>query len=42
MLDQIDAEGVVDVDGVIVKARNQRMKMVQTKVQSKWFADNKI
>ena len=32
MLDQIEAEGLVDIDGVIVKARNQRMKMVQTKV----------
>ena len=42
MLDQIDAEGVVDVDGVIVKARNQRMKMVQTKVQFKWLTDNKF
>ena len=32
VLDQIEAEGVVDIDGPIVKARNQRMKMVQTKV----------
>ncbi len=32
VLDQIEAEGVVDIDGVIVKARNQRMKMVQTMV----------
>ncbi len=32
VLDQIEAESVVDIDGVIVKARNQRMKMVQTKV----------
>ena len=30
--DQIKVEGLVDIDGVIVKARNQRMKMVQTKV----------
>ena len=29
---QIEAEGVVDIDGAIVKARNQRMKLVQTKV----------
>ncbi len=34
VLDQIKIEGVVDIDGVIVKARNQRMKMVQTKVPS--------
>ena len=32
VFDQIEAEGLVDIDGVIVKARNQRMKMVQTKV----------
>ena len=32
VLDQIEAEGLVDIDGVIVKARCQRMKMVQTKV----------
>ena len=32
VLDQIEAEGLVDIDGVIAKARNQRMKMVQTKV----------
>ena len=32
MLDQIEAEGLVDIDGVIAKARNQRIKMVQTKV----------
>ena len=32
-LDQIEAESLVDIDVVIVKARNQRMKMVQTKVQ---------
>ena len=32
VLDQIEAEGLVDIDGVITKARNQRMKMVQTKV----------
>ncbi len=34
VLDQIEAESVVDIDGVIVKARNQRMKMVQTKVSN--------
>ena len=32
VLDQIEAEGVMDIDGAIFKARNQRMKMVQTKV----------
>ena len=32
MLDQIEGEGLVDIDGVIVKARNQRMKMILTKV----------
>ena len=31
VFDQIEA-GLVDIDGVIVKARKQRMKMVQTKV----------
>ena len=34
VLDKIEAESVVDIDGVIVKARNQRMKMVQTKVSN--------
>ena len=34
VLDQIEVESVVDIDGVIVKARNQRMKMVQTKVSN--------
>ena len=29
---QIEAEGLVDIDGIIVKIRNQRMKMVQNKV----------
>ena len=33
VLDQIEAESVVDIDGAIVKARNQRMKLVQTKVE---------
>ena len=32
VFDQIEAESLVDIDGVIVKARIQRMKMVQTKV----------
>ena len=32
VLDQIEAEGLVDIDGVIVKMRNKRMKMVQIKV----------
>ncbi len=32
VLDQIAAEGVVDISGAIVKARNQRMKLVQTQV----------
>ena len=34
VLDQIETEGLVDIDGVIVKIRNQRMKMVQTKVNN--------
>ena len=33
VLDQIEAENLVDIDGIIVKTRNQRMKMVQTKVR---------
>ncbi len=33
VLSQIAAEGLVDISGAIVKARNQRMKMVQTQVQ---------
>ena len=32
VLEQIAAEGVVDISGAIVKARNQRMKLVQTQV----------
>ena len=32
VLDQIDTEHQVDIDRIIVKTRNQRMKMVQTKV----------
>ena len=34
VLDQIEGEGLIDIDGVIVKMRNQRMKMVQTKVNN--------
>ena len=34
VLDQIKAEGLVDIDGTVVKIRNQRMKMVQTKVSN--------
>ena len=34
VLDQIEAKGLVDIDGVIVKARNQRMKVVQTEVNN--------
>ena len=34
VLDQIAAEGQVDISGTIVKARNQRMKLVQTKVST--------
>ncbi len=33
VLNQIAAEGLVDISGAIVKARNQRMKLVQTPVQ---------
>ncbi len=32
VLDQIATEGIVDISGTIVKSRNQRMKMVQTRV----------
>ena len=32
VMDQTEAENIVDIDRVIVKMRNQRMKMVQTKV----------
>ena len=32
VFDQVKAEGLVDIDGIVVKARNQRMKMVQSKV----------
>ena len=32
VLDQIKAKNIVDIDGVIVKMREQRMKMVRTKV----------
>ncbi len=34
VLDQIAAEGLVDISGTIVKSRNQRMKMVQTQVST--------
>ena len=34
VLDRIEAEGLVDIDEAIVKMRNQRMKMVQTKVSN--------
>ncbi len=34
VLDQIAAEGMVDISGTIVRARNQRMKMVQTQVST--------
>ncbi len=34
VLDQISAEGIVDISGTIVRARNQRMKMVQTQVRT--------
>ena len=33
VLDQIAAEGMVDISGTIVNARKQRMKMVQTQVK---------
>ncbi len=33
VLDQIAVEGMVDISGTIVKARNQRMKLVQTQVK---------
>ena len=29
---QIEAKGYVDIDGIIVEMRNQRMKMIQSKV----------
>ncbi len=32
VLDQIATEGQVDISGTVVKARNQRMKLVQTQV----------
>ena len=32
VLDQISAEGLIDISGTIVKSRNQRMKLVQTQV----------
>ncbi len=34
VLDQIAAEGMIDISGTIVRARNQRMKMVQTQVST--------
>ena len=34
VLDQIAAEDIIDISGTIVKARNQRMKMVQTQVST--------
>ncbi len=34
VLEQIAAEGLVDISGTIVKSRNQRMKMVQTLVST--------
>ena len=38
VLEQIAAEEVVDISGAIVKARNQRMKLVQTQVTSEgWY-----
>ena len=39
VLDQIEADGLVDIDGVIVKMRNQRMKMVQTKVMVNYHCE---
>lgn len=39
VLDQIEAESVVDIDGVIVRTRQQRMKMVQTKVSKHKYND---
>ena len=32
VLEQIEAEQIVDISGVIVRTRNQRMKLVQTEV----------
>ena len=32
VLDQISVDGLIDISGTIVKARNQRMKLVQTQV----------
>ncbi|XP_064386173.1 uncharacterized protein LOC135334783 [Halichondria panicea] len=39
VLDQISAEGMVDISGTIVRARNQRMKMVQTQDQYVFIHD---
>ncbi|XP_064386417.1 receptor-type tyrosine-protein phosphatase alpha-like isoform X4 [Halichondria panicea] len=39
VLDQIAAEGLVDISGTIVKSRNQRMKMVQTQDQYVFIHD---
>ncbi|XP_064386430.1 receptor-type tyrosine-protein phosphatase alpha-like isoform X2 [Halichondria panicea] len=38
-LEQIAAEGLVDISGTIVKSRNQRMKMVQTQDQYVFIHD---
>ena len=45
VLDQIEAEGVVDIDGAIVKARNQRMSIQVLKantVVTKWTRHNAL
>ncbi|XP_064386406.1 uncharacterized protein LOC135334956 isoform X2 [Halichondria panicea] len=39
VLDQIATEGIVDISGTIVKSRNQRMKMVQTRDQYVFIHD---
>ncbi|XP_064386119.1 sushi, von Willebrand factor type A, EGF and pentraxin domain-containing protein 1-like isoform X4 [Halichondria panicea] len=39
VLDQIAAEDIIDISGTIVRARNQRMKMVQTQDQYVFIHD---
>ncbi|XP_064386156.1 uncharacterized protein LOC135334774 isoform X2 [Halichondria panicea] len=39
VLDQISVEGLIDISGIIVKSRNQRMKLVQTQDQYVFIHD---
>ncbi|XP_064393132.1 uncharacterized protein LOC135340597 isoform X2 [Halichondria panicea] len=39
VLDQISVDGLIDISGTIVKARNQRMKLVQTQDQYVFIHD---